>query len=1020
METTFYDNDENSTIIQIEETGYSDSSGGSYSSSTYDSVEVKFAQIVCSPRMKYVTTTYIAVNDDDGKFSEATLWSVTEANKLEKISTIMGHQIMDVKPKLWAVSDYKHIVFKTNYSYYNFEMFDAEKGESEILYFPDNHNLVNQLAFIQSGELLVALTEPAYRICVFKLNNLKEWIFSSSFDLSYFCNAFIIIEGNLILFDDKTFQLTKWNINTLKLETSCLIDWCYKVKLVEVNQGGELLAVYADYVKDETLKNSRIYIYSLKTGMKIAFYECKESIVVDKIYFIAYEAGERLLVRTQDLFNKDLFIYLMDPFTLKNPISAVKLFDTDVWTQDIFIIKSDKKTDKVIGVIDDKLDIYKLVRKNWISYIRKKLGDYNKIFVLSDTEYIAKLINNELSRKEKNFTKSKVPPDEANKYTFEGSFLKWNLYYKSRIKGLVLIEIEALLSDNDGNTWIPVDGESKRTINPNFQPPEHQEALSIIRCKCLKNDDLLMLTTFGILIWTVYPPKGIRLHYYWGRARIRSGKRFNLYFGYDNPFNLPSDLKPYTNAFPDSKFQIIIKNKNLSFGDQTDQNQFFFKELLEDYISDKFFIINYGSSLMKTFLFLKEDEWVEKFCKTCYNIVFSSNGLKSTSDIQLLSIISEVFPQLLQRHSVYLARFLSQTSFVTPLADSELTPEKKPSLINVSILKITHYWNKLIYGSADAEDKIKLLIPLPNFVNYPKEYSTWNELRNPYPSCFINFNDLSFYKTWNGEAIINFKWKTFGRKYYLAIWAIYTIFACSFITVVTLSDNISWNYQIFFLSIAVILGLWHLFFEFRQFYFSPIYYFSSTWNYIDLLAIISTILTSIYWLMNGSVSIWAITFSTLFLELKFILFFRFMPFFGSYLAMTMNTIDKVFSFLIIFGLIIFAFAHALYLLLQSTSEISKPSNVSIDEIRKLFLKIQAGNWDKLETPFFPPIILKAIQYDDVSAVISDETDTQIKEIKILITDLMNMLVKKNSGKESEIETEENSDYISEDGCISDF
>ncbi|CAG8789722.1 24168_t:CDS:2, partial [Gigaspora margarita] len=694
METTFYDNDENSTIIQIEETGYSDSSGGSYSSSTYDSVEVKFAQIVCLPRMKYVTTTYIAVNDDDCKFSEATLWSVTEANKLEKISTIMGHQIMDVKPKLWAVSDYKHIL----------EMFDAEKGESEILYFPDNHNLVNQLAFIQSGELLVALTEPAYRICVFKLNNLKEWICSSSFDLSYFCNAFIIIEGNLILFDDKTFQLTKWNINTLKLETSCLIDWCYKVKLVEVNQGGELLAVYADYVKDETLKNSRIYIYSLKTGMKIAF------------------SGERLLVRMQDPFNKDLFIYLMDPFTLKHPISAVKLFDTD------------------------------LVRKNWISYIRKKLGDYNKIFVLSDTEYIAKLINNELSRKEKNFTKSKVPPDKANKYTFEGSFLKWNLYYKSRIKGLVLIEIEALLSDNDGNTWIPVDGESKRTINPNFQPPEHQEALSIIRCKCLKNDDLLMLTTFGILIWTVYPPKGIRLHYYWGRARIRSGKRFNLYFGYDNPFNLSSDLKPYTNAFPDSKFQIIIKNKNLSFGDQIDQNQFFFKELLEDYISDKFFIINYGSSLMKTFLFLKEDEWVEKFCKTCYNIVFSSNGLKSTSDIQLLSIISEVFPQLLQRHSVYLARFLSQTSFVTPLADSELTPE-------------------------------------------------------------------------------------------------------------------------------------------------------------------------------------------------------------------------------------------------------------------------TGNWDKLETPFFPPIILKAIQYDDVSAVISDETDTQIKEIKILITDLMNMLVKKNSGKESEIETEENSDYISEDGCI---
>ncbi|CAG8809946.1 21935_t:CDS:2, partial [Gigaspora rosea] len=140
----FYDNDENSTIIQIEEKGYLDSSGGSYSS-TCDSVEVKFAQIVCSPRMKYVM-----YDEDDCKFKEATLWSVTKSNKLEKISTIMRHQIMDVKPILWAVSDYKHIL----------EMFDAEKGESKLS-FPDNHNLVNQLDFIQSGELLVALTEAA-------------------------------------------------------------------------------------------------------------------------------------------------------------------------------------------------------------------------------------------------------------------------------------------------------------------------------------------------------------------------------------------------------------------------------------------------------------------------------------------------------------------------------------------------------------------------------------------------------------------------------------------------------------------------------------------------------------------------------------------------------------------------------------------------------------------------------------------------------------------------------------------
>ncbi|CAG8734699.1 9236_t:CDS:2 [Dentiscutata erythropus] len=228
-----------------------------------------------------------------------------------------------------------------------------------------------------------------------------------------------------------------------------------------------------------------------------------------------------------------------------------------------------------------------------------------------------------------------------------------------------------------------------------------------------------MLTNFGILVWTVYLQKGVRLHCYWGRARIRNEKRFNLYLGDNavNPFSVPSELRPYAIAFPNSKFQIIIKNKNLTFGDK---KQFLFKELLEDYISDKFLIINYGSTLMNTFSFLK-DEWVEKFCKACSDIVFSTEGLRSTSDIQLLSIIIEVFPQLSQVHKPYLTRFLSQTAFVVPLADPEMildseiikassTPhlyhfgiynnlKKKPSLIDNILSNITFNWNRLMHIS---------------------------------------------------------------------------------------------------------------------------------------------------------------------------------------------------------------------------------------------------------------------------------------------------------------------------------
>src|SRR6185437_11784386 len=53
------------------------------------------------------------------------------------------------------------------------------------------------------------------------------------------------------------------------------------------------------------------------------------------------------------------------------------------------------------------------------------------------------------------------------------------------------------------------------------------------------------------------------------------------------------------------------------------------------------------------------------------------------------------------------------------------------------------------------------------------------------------------------------------------------------------------------------------------------------------------------------------------------MFFRPIKFFGIYLAMIMNTVDRVISFLIIFGFLTLAFAHSLHLLLRSASETSQ-------------------------------------------------------------------------------------------------
>ncbi|RIB05040.1 hypothetical protein C2G38_2220738 [Gigaspora rosea] len=58
------------------------------------------------------------------------------------------------------------------------------------------------------------------------------------------------------------------------------------------------------------------------------------------------------------------------------------------------------------------------------------------------------------------------------------------------------------------------------------------------------------------------------------------------------------------------------------------------------------------------------------------------------------------------------------------------------------------------------------------------------------------------------------------------------------------------------------------------------------------------------------------------LEIKFLLFFRILDYFGTYFAIMIGVAQKVFSFLVVLGILVLAFAHSLHLLLRPKSEYS--------------------------------------------------------------------------------------------------
>ncbi|GBC42537.2 hypothetical protein GLOIN_2v1844106 [Rhizophagus irregularis DAOM 181602=DAOM 197198] len=101
----------------------------------------------------------------------------------------------------------------------------------------------------------------------------------------------------------------------------------------------------------------------------------------------------------------------------------------------------------------------------------------------------------------------------------------------------------------------------------------------------------------------------------------------------------------------------------------------------------------------------------------------------------------------------------------------------------------------------------------------------------PQSSPFVKTISGDIYKTWNGEAIINFKWNTFGKYYYLIIWATFMALLGCFTTAVTIPQQyIDKDVQVQLLIASIILGLIHLSFEIRQIIYNPIKWIRNFWN----------------------------------------------------------------------------------------------------------------------------------------------------------------------------------------------
>ncbi|KAF0507084.1 transient receptor potential cation channel subfamily a member 1-like [Gigaspora margarita] len=892
-------------------------------------------QIDCSPKMEYVAT----LSEFD---KSVVLWSVdTKSQSLQYENTI-SNKMIDIGSETsttFAVSDNGCVAIKLRrLNPRNFEIYNLKKKPTETsLHFPYLHKNISHLSFTNNGNLVMISTNE-HKTYIFypkETDNHVEWIFKSMIEMKNFSvsdRIYITPKGKLIFFKKETYEITIWNLKTLSIEAQILLDWNFNFECVGLSDDEELLGISASSSKS---KSTYLYVFSTTNGMNLSKYTYEESVMIDGIHFIASNFGERILITSHVLeslerIKMDLNVHrfhdekltfdydLMDPHNLTDPVSADKLFRRLKATIKMpYIIK----LDCIIYANEEQLFIEKLVnhsvKDNWINYLRMDLNDYNKISTPPGKKDIIDFIRTIDSTK---YIQATV--------TYEGYLTEWTLSCK-----------DVMFTLDVSQKKYEVSGENKR--EPVHEKKQQKANMYVRKCKILKNDDLVMVTEKCVILWTFNQPKGISVHYIWGVGKDVKDKYWEAEFN-----------GSLTDRFlPQSDFDGIIKEINMK-SDKVTTN--LYDLLLNNYIEEIFFLAYCGKELMERFLNLNMDWWIEQLCENCVKkCLYDKDGCDLQSNIQLLSIIAQFYSELIQTNPAIIYNFLAQMAFVVPSIENYYayynSLSSSPHLyhynsyynlheishINNVFFIISKYWlvfknnyNTFIQNQLkplenyyrklfsfiqnyliepfenyyriyylDHGATIKLLFPLPYFVNYPKKFNVLKEFWKPKSSSFTKSIDLELYKTWNA----------------------------------TLSNDISWTHQQILLVFAIILGIWQFIFEFRQFIYSPILYITSPWNYIDLGAILLPTITSIIWLKNYTAPTWTIIFSTLLLELKFLTYFRAIAHIGVYFAMIIGVAKRAFLFLIILAFIVFAFAHSLHLLLRPATGISlDQSNYSND------------------------------------------------------------------------------------------
>ncbi|PKC71322.1 hypothetical protein RhiirA1_453644 [Rhizophagus irregularis] len=510
-----------------------------------------------------------------------------------------------------------------------------------------------------------------------------------------------------------------------------------------------------------------------------------------------------------------------------------------------------------------------------IIFINSYIGTIRELFDEIDNSENKEVIN-KIKKEGKLFTQKKI---------------EWKIKFENGIINLKVFRVHKL--------WVPI-CTRKDNISKN------QDLLGI---KFVNESDIIILTTKGLFIYHFNENnKYFYLNYFYVEVNDGDDVKKEVFLKPTLPSLNYNDLKLY------DKWILYIKDN---------------KERL----------LKYGVELLTLAIEQHNLDLIEDIYKKCMN--YCKEDLENNR--KFLSIITSTMPLLNKCYPDYISRYSSETNMITDTSfysigynNSNLhlySFSQYPQIIN---LTKSIWWCKYNLSMKIFKHRktptIIFMNPYIKFVNYPQKYNWFKELIRPQSSPFVKVISKDIYKTWNGETLIDFKWNNYGKHYYALIWIVYMAFLGCFTVAATISQQyIDEDTQSQLLIASIILGFIHLSFEIRQLIYDPIKWIHNFWNIFDLIAFFLPIYTSIYWLKTNIKDIKLLSFSCLFLDIKFLLFFRVFESFGIYFAIMISVGKQIASFLVVLFIIIISFAHTFYILLSPELNFSFEKNTNNDD-----------------------------------------------------------------------------------------